>query len=184
MEHYLYLLRIAVEKRYGAPLQTSRDYYNLSDEITESKAGSLSASTLKRLWGYVRDSHGKHRSTLDILARYAGYEGGFRCFCAQCDASSSGFEKERVLDVFALHEGAMVAVTWEPERHLMLRYLGRCVFTVAEATNTKIATETKVRCARLIDNEPLLLDILDKADIPVSLYHAGKINGIHWEILN
>lgn len=184
MEHYLYLLRVAVEKRFGAPLQTSRDYYTLSDEISESKTGSLSASTLKRLWGYVHDSHGKHRSTLDILARYAGYEGGFRDFCSHCDASSSGFEMERVLDVFALPAGANVSVTWEPQRSLLLRYIGRCVFTVAEAANTKIPAGTKVRCARLIDSEPLLLDILDKSDSPVSLYHAGKINGIHWEIIN
>ncbi|MBS1917544.1 MAG: hypothetical protein JST87_14835 [Bacteroidetes bacterium] len=51
-----------------------KDFENLSIEILNSTGVSLSASTLKRIWGKVDYNHLPSMTTLDTLAKFAGYE--------------------------------------------------------------------------------------------------------------
>ncbi|MDE6100745.1 MAG: hypothetical protein K2G01_06835 [Paramuribaculum sp.] len=92
VNEYINRLKSGVADRFGLPLRTSADFVRLSDSISESGAGYLSQSTLKRLWGYVKDTRAKHLSTLDILARYLG-SADFHSFCRETDSekTESGF---------------------------------------------------------------------------------------------
>lgn len=183
---YLKLLRKAVERKAQFRIQTSKDFQRLSEAIAEDGAGYLSSSTLKRFWGYVKDTAGKHSSTLDILARYAGYTDGYGSFvnhCMETDGIESGYESMRVLDVFSLTPGVRVEVRWLPDRKIILNYVGNCTFRVEDAENTKVQKGCLVRCSRLIDGESLMMDILDETLQPSKLYDAGKINGISWMLL-
>lgn len=64
-----YLLHL-VEKRYGGVVRTSTDYEELSSSIEAETHQMLSASTLKRLFGYVSMRPVPRKSTLDILSQY------------------------------------------------------------------------------------------------------------------
>ena len=61
-----------VEKRYGRRLSTSADFEALSVVVEHESGELLSASTLKRLWGYVTLKPTPRISTLNVLARYIG----------------------------------------------------------------------------------------------------------------
>lgn len=63
-----YLLR-CTERKYGRAIQTSSDFDLLSQKIEEATGKLLSASTLKRLWGYVSMCPTPRLATLDILSR-------------------------------------------------------------------------------------------------------------------
>jgi len=52
----------------------SRDFENLNQLIFEKTKVSLSASTLRRIWGRVEYKHLPSGTTLDTLARFAGYK--------------------------------------------------------------------------------------------------------------
>ena len=65
-------LRTDVEARYGHPLKTSRDFEQLSEAINGSQHQHVSATTLKRMWGYINEPVTPRLSTLHILARYVG----------------------------------------------------------------------------------------------------------------
>lgn len=183
---YMMILRKAVEKKAHFKIRTSKDFQKLSDDLAETGAGYLSASTLKRFWGYVKDTAGKHTSTLDILARYAGFEAGYYQFVKQCresDGIESDYESLRVLDVFSMEPGIAVEVKWLPDRRIIMKYEGDCIFEVVKAENTKLATGCIVRCSRLIEGDRLMMDILDKQLAPNQLYEAGKVNGITWNLI-
>jgi len=60
----------------------SKDFENLNDLILEKTKVSLSASTLRRVWGRVEYNHLPSGTTLDTLARFAGYE-NWRTFTKQ-----------------------------------------------------------------------------------------------------
>ena len=62
-------LRFEVERKWGRRLSTSADFAALSEAMDER----VSPSTLKRFWGYVGDMPDPRTSTLDSLARYAGF---------------------------------------------------------------------------------------------------------------
>jgi hypothetical protein len=51
-----------------------KDFEILNELILEKTKVSLSASTLRRLWGRVEYNHLPSTTTLDILARFAGFE--------------------------------------------------------------------------------------------------------------
>jgi hypothetical protein len=51
----------------------SRDFENLNQLILDATGVSLSASTLRRLWGRVEYRHLPSGTTLDTLAKFAGY---------------------------------------------------------------------------------------------------------------
>lgn len=60
---------------WGDPASwTNEDFDELSDRIFEKTAVRLSVSTLKRIWGKVKYEHTPTTATLNVLARYAGFE--------------------------------------------------------------------------------------------------------------
>ena len=52
----------------------SRDFDNLNQRIFDETGVSLSASTLRRVWGRVEYKHLPSGTTLDTLAKFGGYE--------------------------------------------------------------------------------------------------------------
>lgn len=65
-------LRRALEVAVGREMHVPRDFERLSEYISETGHEKVSASTLKRLWGYVQGGSMPRESTLDILAQTVG----------------------------------------------------------------------------------------------------------------
>ncbi|SJZ61934.1 hypothetical protein SAMN04488128_101937 [Chitinophaga eiseniae] len=61
-------------KRGGSSEWTTYDFDRLSVEIQEVTGVSLSVTTLKRLWGKLSYQHMPAMTTLNTIARFAGYE--------------------------------------------------------------------------------------------------------------
>ena len=66
----------------------SKDFENLNLLIFEKTKVSLSASTLRRIWGRVEYNHLPSTTTLDTLARFAGFE-SWRAFTRQQEPSKA-----------------------------------------------------------------------------------------------
>ena len=66
-------LKLQVEQKYGRTLSTTTDFEEFSLVLENTLSQSISASTLKRIWGYVNDRHKARKYTLDILAPYVGF---------------------------------------------------------------------------------------------------------------
>lgn len=67
-------------------MQTPRDFQWLEERIFKEIHETLSASTLMRLWGY-RSGGVPRQTTLDVLARYVGFE-DYVGFCKQNSPST------------------------------------------------------------------------------------------------
>ena len=66
-------LKRLIEERYGKQLCTTTDFEEFT--LTLKKRGiAVSASTMKRLYDYVGDSHKPRVATLDQLAVYIGHK--------------------------------------------------------------------------------------------------------------
>ena len=175
-----------VAEKFGISPCTPSDFSRLSETVAASGAGYLSPSTLKRMWGYVKDSGSRHLSTLDIPARYLGYA-DFSAFCrAMADTTSaeSGYTAGDTLSVDTLATGAEIVVTWLPDRSMTLRYVGDMTFEITSAENTQLAPGHRVRCMQFVSGHPLMLDIVGNVDEKPMVYVVGKNKGIRWDILN
>lgn len=186
LEFILSSLRNDVSRRYGQRLQTSGDYEKLAQVIFQSKGEYISKSTLKRFWGYVKDHNSKRTATLDILARYLGYD-DFNHYAVSLengDSVDSDYNSALSLDVQKLDIGTKLLICWHPDRSLLLRYKGNLSFLIEESVKTRLTPGQEVRCMTLIKGMPLILNLLMTAkEEKSSVYIVGIQHGIDWKIL-
>ena len=67
-------LRKKVEETFGREIKTPKDFENLSQVVNDRTDNYISATTLKRMWGYLTEPVTPRKGTLDVLARYVGYK--------------------------------------------------------------------------------------------------------------
>ena len=87
-EQALAKLRDKIEEAVGRKMKTPKDFDFLSEQVFEKLHETVSATTLKRIWGYLPDSSKPRISTLDILALFVG-EKDWDTFCSQKEGASS-----------------------------------------------------------------------------------------------
>lgn len=137
-------LKLLVEEKYGKGLNTTTDFESFSVDLHYKAQLDLSASTLKRLWGYVSDSHKPRVGTLDVLARYLGHA-DYRAFVRWLKTSTrfnSSFIHADQLVSNALVVGDEVEIGWNPNRLIRLRYLAKVSMRSLPLTTASYAWAT------------------------------------------
>lgn len=173
-------LKILVEQKYDKVLATTTDYEEFSGYIGRVYKESISASTLKRLWGYVGDSHKPRQVTLDVLARYLGHR-NYPDFCTWLKTStrynSSFFNAGQIVSN-ELTVGAELVIGWSPNRRVSLRYLGGSVYEVIFSENSKMQPEDKFVTGCFIKNQPLYLPYIERKGERTAPFVAGRNGGL------
>ena len=67
------ILREMIEKMAGRKMVVPRDFVWLSEKVEERTQQRVSASTLRRFWGYVSEGVSASKFTKDVLAKFLGY---------------------------------------------------------------------------------------------------------------
>ena len=118
------ILKQEVERTFGRQLTETRDFEQLSHLLLSHTRERLSPTTLKRLWGYLKNEEVQTRPhTLDVLARFVGYK-GYEDFCAQTerlDEVQSGIKTEEKITTEGLRRGQRLIITWRPDRKIVVR---------------------------------------------------------------
>lgn len=169
----------AVEKKYGAPIRTTSDFERLSAAMEYALPESLGATTLKRLWGYIPGQTTPRLTTLDLLARYAGYK-SFKQFCGQMHAEdSSDFIANRsCLTTADLEPGDSVTIGWAPNRLARLEYKGDSLFEVVEVANARLQTGDVIEVSCFFEGWPLFVPGILRNGAMTPPYIAGKAHGL------
>ena len=169
----------AVEKRFRQPVRTTAGFEKLSLAMDHDMGQTLGASTLKRLWGYIPNKTTPRLSTLDVLARYAGYK-DFKAFRKTLHAEdSSDFVSERTCLTSAdLAEGDRVLISWAPNRLVTFRYRGNDLFEVVEAANAKLLPGDVIEVSCFFKGWPLFVPGIRRGNIITPPYIAGKAHGL------
>lgn len=179
-------LRGCVENYLDRRMVTPTDYDYLSLQISERVNRQVSPTTLKRVWGYVRDSGedykpGRYTATaLAALVGYRDYE-DFVTAYNKGEIQSAEYSGES-LPVATLSAGERVVLQWSPERRCLLEYLGGNLFKVLEARNAKLKVADLVECAIFIQNAPAYFSRVIRDGHPQACYIAGSRTGIRWQL--
>ncbi|WP_300813183.1 hypothetical protein [uncultured Bacteroides sp.] len=173
-------LLLQVEKAYKKPLQTSTDFDEFSFYLKSRVHEAVSTSTLKRLWGYVNDTHQPRMQTLDVLARYVGHN-SFKQFCTWLKNStaynSSFFSAHQIL-ARELQPGSELEVGWSPNRYLRLRYEGSGLFEVQESKQSKLLAGDRFEAVSFLMGQPLFLPYVLRNGVRLSPFIAGRNGGL------
>ena len=177
-------LRIAVEKTAGRKMCTPRDYAYLAMSIHEVTNETISATTLKRFWGYLDKSkvYTPFKFTLDTLSVYVGYK-SWDDFCCQSSAAGnieSDPVKSDTLYSTSLKPGDQINIVWNPDRNITVRHMGEDMFVVEKSTNSKLQVGDRFCCGVFLENEALYLSRLTRGEEVLGAYICGKENGIKY----
>lgn len=177
---HITLLRQLVEESANHAIATSNDFIFLSGEIQGRLKETLSASTLKRLWGYVDGYASVRPSTLDILARFVGFpdwETFVSDYCEVESVQSSHRVVSKSLYTKDLNAGNQVEIAWNPNRRCMLKYLGNSLFEVVTSENAKLKPGDRFLCQRFTKNQPLYVELITN-DGNTELFVMGNKGGL------
>jgi len=172
-----------VRERYGKSLSSNDSYELLSDDIQATTGEHINPDTLRRLTGSRKDGYANcRRSTLDILARYAGqadwetYSTGY--------LSSQGIESDvrhrgRVVRAADCVAGQRVTLKWLPDRRCVLEYIGDMRWEVVEVANSHaLQAGDTFACGMICEDETLLGDDLKRDGVSLGALRLGLDNGV------
>lgn len=170
-----------VEQKYGRKVNTSTDFESLSVVIEREIGEYVSASTLKRLWGYVSLKPTPRVATLDVLCHFIGWHSfeDYRKGLQRRPDSESGFFSTSCISAADLKKGECILIGWQPNRLAKLEYLGQGKFRVVESENTKLRKGDVFSSAQFLLGYPLYLDRIERESGPTPPYVAGRNGGLN-----
>ena len=180
----LRMLCKAVEKALGVEQLARSNFDTLQTQIFNRLHIHISATTLKRVWGYVATDSEPRDRTLDTLAQFVGYN-SFEHFCQyrQDDTEASTPVLSRHINVKNdLEKGDTITLFWNPGRVCKVRFLGDDRFIVEESENTRLTKGATFLCSLFIEGEPLFINHLELNGQPPVAYACGKKGGIRYQL--
>ena len=168
-----------VEQTYGKPVLTPLQFEALAEDIFRRTGKLLSPTTLKRLWGYLKEPMKPRRSTLDVLAGYCGWH-DFEDFTkGYAQEIESGNVGTNVISADKdICKGDRVRLMWPPSRVCEIEYIGERKWRVGSSEGTRLSPGDTFSCAMIVSGEPLYLDNLVHSDDRPGVYVCGRRSGV------
>ncbi|MDE5881790.1 MAG: hypothetical protein K2H60_08670 [Muribaculaceae bacterium] len=161
----------------------SKDFEHLVVRIYERTGTLLSPTTLKRIWGYLKEPTVTRRSTLDLLAQFCGWHNYDEFLTGSVPEIESGYLGVKVLNVDRdLSKGDVVKLMWHPSRVCEIKYLGDHRWIVVRSEGTRLLPGDTFRCSMIMSGEPLYLDDVIHAGIPSGIYVCGRRHGVRFTV--
>ena len=167
-----------LKEKSGNQLRQPSDCEFLSLDIESKTRVHIGATTLKRLLGFAHDERTPHASTLDAIAHYLGYAHWEELLLIE-DKGNSGFgtsdEEIRSAD---LQVGAILEITYLPDRRVVMQYLGNQRYRIVESENSKLQKGDELEIQNFVLHHPLLvLNVLREGE-SLGQFTAGRVSGL------
>lgn len=122
-------------------------------------------------------------STLDIIARYLGYDHWESLRAHDIQTENSSFDERDECLPNQFPQGQKVQVSYLPNRKLILEYVGDYRFRVIESENSKLKTGDELTLTHLLRGYPLMASDVVRDGNPLGSFTAGKAQGIDFKLL-
>lgn len=174
-------LRLAVKRRLGRSLACRSDFTILASEIERVTREHIAENTLRRIWGRMKSYGTVFGRTLDVLSRYAGFD-GWDAFCAHL-REVAGIESDLVRDVRSvrtedLRVGDRLRIGWLPDRLCVVEFGGGRTFRAVETENSTMRPGDTFECGMFILGYPLAVDNFVHDSETVPRYVMGTDHGL------
>lgn len=173
-------LKILLEEKYNKALTSTTDFDGFSLFVQKKTNQCVSPSTLKRLWGYVSDSHKPRTDTLDRLAKCLGHK-NYSDFVKDLKTNTrynSSFFAAEQLSSGDIADGCTIEIGWSPNRLVTLRYHGNSLYEVTRSQNSKMQEGDRFVTGCFIKGQPLYLPYIERTGGRTAPFVAGRNGGL------
>lgn len=181
-------LQAEVERCVRCSMTTPADFLHLSKIIYANTHLAVSPTTLKRVWGYQKDTADTYHPsnyTLRALSRLVGFR-EFDEFClrgSRPEEPVSANYYGAMIESAELPKNALVSIRWSPDRVCLLKHIFDSHFEVIEARNSKILAGDIVTCSVFVQHAPLYFQSVHREGVPSMTYVAGMPGGVEYEVV-
>lgn len=172
------LLRLVCEGA-GSQAKTPSDFQIIAAYVKQRTNENIALNTLKRMWNYGGITSKPRQATLNLMARTVGYR-SFEDFCehyGDCSPSSDIVLGGGV-KVQDLVTGQRLMLRWNPNREIVIDYLGNSAFRVIASENSKLQVNDTFQAAVFSTGYPAMLANVIHGDSSWSLYEIGQQGGL------
>ena len=150
----------------------------------ESVTGEhIGVNTLKRLLGFINDEREARISTLDVIARYLGFD-NWDILSVYDARSNSSFETStEEIRVSSLTIGQRLQISYLPDRQIDMEYIGENRFCILQSMNSKLKANDEITITHIVQSYPLLVSEVVRDGKSLGSFNAGKAQGIRFKIL-
>lgn len=165
-----------LKKKSGSDLSTSSDVERLVLDIEGKTGQPFGLNTMKRLLGLLEDEREPRVSTLDIIARYLGYDNWNMLSKMGDKMYSSGFNPPDIVDRVTV--GSRVRLTYKPDRELIIRNIGDHKYVVEKSVNSKLCAGDELEIWHMMRKYPLYVSDVRRDGESLGSYTACKVGGL------
>lgn len=181
-------LIIAIEHSVGQKISTPRDFEFLSNILHHRTKKRISATTLKRIWGYISGYENTRPYTLNTLCQFIGYS-DMDSFVNSLSNPEGHIPSHILLGEHIytsdMKAGKCLRLTWAPERECNIKHEGEGRFVVLSSKLTKLIPGSTFCCNIIEKGRPMYINSLRFTPDQEEGYDyvAGLIGGIMYEVL-
>lgn len=170
-------VRTLLEKKFGKSIRYPKDCEALAAMIRDETSCSISASTLKRLMGFYKETESPRLYTLDAIAAFLGFNDWADVqFQLGLAAPSSTLGKE-LLGV--IEAGTLIHINYSPSRLLQLRSIQQNQYEVISSNSSNLLPGDIVEIPSLLLHHPLVCTSVIRQNINIGKYIGARNGGIH-----
>lgn len=176
----LELLINLTNKQFGYTPTTPSEFEELRTQVQSVVGTTISLSSVKRIWGYVKSEGFPSASTLNCLARYVGYPSwhDFMMTDLQSNTDDSEFIMDTAINTESLPLGTRCEVRWGSCKMCRMESLGNKRFRVLDSTNIKLLAGDTLTMHTLCVGMPIYASDIDRGDTRIPAYIGAKKGGI------
>ncbi len=150
----------------------------LEQDIKYKCNETVSASTLKRLFGLIKGNFEPRLYTLDVISKYLGFKNYDHYLEILAKKDVSEFICIEELIIQDLSAGDTYEFGYEPLRRIGFMYLGNGTSKILFSENSKLQANDVVKITLIALHYPLFISEVVRDNKQLGPYTAGKVSGI------
>ncbi len=170
-------VKYLLSQKSGLNLNDGVHLNKLIEKIEEQEHEHIGLNTMKRLMGQIKDEREPRPSTLNIIARYLGFE-NWDVMSEATRHVNSSFDHGGSLASFSVPEGGLVEYSYLPDRKVRLRHLSGSKYVVVHNENSQLREGDVIDAPLFVLRFPLLVSDVVRNGVSLGHYTAGKITGL------
>lgn len=158
---------------------TPTEFNELSLSIEKKTGRSISLSSIKRLWGYIKYDGFPSPTTLNTLAKFNGYKDWDTFLMVNIDGTDySGFVEDSVVNTEELNVGDKLVLRWGGDKSCEIECLSLARFRVNQSHNIKLMKDDVFTLHTIFKGHPLYVSDIQRGDEYIPAYIGAKKGGI------
>jgi hypothetical protein len=171
------VLKEKIQKKYGAKIKYPKDCYGLAEHIKSECKCVVSASTLKRAFGFTQGTEYLRPATKDALAAYLGMDDWNKL---QDDLLGRKVSRKPIIEQLQsseLKQGQVVLVMFGKVSFIKIQHCGEGMYKVIDQCKSKVETGDEVFFSQIKLDYPLLVS-MKKAGARMRDVILGELTGV------